>query len=78
MRNRGRFPLGWLTLTPIGMTGKRTSRPAVDCADGSRVTLMKWHGSSDLQATRDANAMAVFPAEPREYQAGDPVDVILW
>ena len=51
---------------------------AVDCADGSRVTLMKWHGSSDLQATRDANAMAVFPAEPREYQAGDPVDVILW
>lgn len=51
---------------------------AFDCADGSRVTLMKWHGSSDLQATRDANAMAVFPAEPREYQAGDPVDVILW
>ena len=52
---------------------------AFDCStDGPLVTLMKWHGSSDLQSTRDANAMAVFPAEPREYQAGDPVDVILW
>lgn len=46
--------------------------------DGPAVTLMKWHGSSDLQATRDANAMVVFPAEPREHQAGDFVDVILW
>ena len=51
---------------------------AVDWTDGNRVTLMKWHGSSDLQATRGANAMAVFPAEPREYQVGDSVDVILW
>lgn len=46
--------------------------------EGPLVTLMKWHGSSDLQSTRDANAMAVFPAEPREYRAGDLVDVILW
>jgi len=45
---------------------------------GLRATLVKWHGSSDLQATRDAGAMAVFAAEPHEYQAGDLIDIILW
>ena len=47
-------------------------------AEGPVVTLMKWHGSSDLQSTRHANAMAVFPDEPVEYSGGDFVDVILW
>jgi molybdopterin molybdotransferase len=42
------------------------------------VTLMKWHGSSDLQCTTNANAMAVFPAEPKVYSAGDSVPVIRW
>jgi molybdopterin molybdotransferase len=46
--------------------------------EGPKVTLMKWHGSSDLQSTRNANAMAVFPAEPREHSAGDLIDVLLW
>jgi molybdopterin molybdotransferase len=46
--------------------------------DQFAVTLMKWHGSSDLQSTTNANAMAVFPAEPRDYKSGDPVPVILW
>jgi molybdopterin molybdotransferase len=46
--------------------------------EGPGVTLMKWHGSSDLQSTRNANAMAVFPAEPREYSRGDLIDIILW
>ena len=47
-------------------------------AEGLTATLVKWHGSSDLQATRDAGAMAVFPAEPHEYQARDLIDIILW
>ncbi len=47
-------------------------------SEGPSVTLMNWQGSSDLQSTRNANSMAVFPAEPREYQAGDLVDVIPW
>lgn len=52
---------------------------AVDwAAEGPVVSLMNWHGSSDLQSTVDANAMAVFPAEPREYTAGQTVDVVLW
>ena len=46
--------------------------------DGPAVSLMNWHGSSDLQSTVDANAMAVFPAESREYAADDMVDVVLW
>lgn len=52
---------------------------AVDwTTDGPIVSLMNWQGSSDLQSTVDANAMAVFPAEPRELAAGDTVDVVLW
>ena len=46
--------------------------------DGRTVTLMNWHGSADLQSTVDANAVAVFPARPSEYAAGDRVEVILW
>ncbi len=52
---------------------------AVDwTSDGPVVSLMNWHGSSDLQSTVDANAMAVFPAEPRDYAAGESVEVVLW
>jgi molybdopterin biosynthesis enzyme len=40
--------------------------------------LMKWHGSSDLQSTVDADAMVVFPPEPKEYAVNDRVEVILW
>lgn len=46
--------------------------------DGPVVSLMKWHGSSDLQSTVNASAMAVFPAESRDYAANDVVDVVLW
>jgi molybdopterin molybdotransferase len=46
--------------------------------DGPVVSLMKWHGSSDLQSTVDANAMTVFPAEPRNYTAGESVEIVLW
>lgn len=46
--------------------------------DGPVVSLMNWQGSSDLQSTVDANAMAVFPAEPRQYAADESIDVVLW
>jgi molybdopterin molybdotransferase len=45
---------------------------------GLRVEAVPWHGSSDLQATIDANAMAVFPGGEATYSVGDAVDVILW
>jgi molybdopterin molybdotransferase len=47
-------------------------------SDGPVVSLMNWHGSSDLQSTVDANAMAVFPAEARNYATGESVDIVLW
>jgi len=45
---------------------------------GPRVTPVPWHGSSDLQATVDANAMACFPAGEATYPAGESIDVIGW
>lgn len=45
---------------------------------GLSVELVPWHGSSDLQAAVEANAMAVFPGADTMYSAGQPVDVILW
>ncbi|MDA1163515.1 MAG: molybdopterin molybdotransferase MoeA [Planctomycetota bacterium] len=47
-------------------------------ADGPMVRLMKWHGSSDLQSTVDANSMVIFPPEPKEYAVNDRVEVVLW
>jgi molybdopterin molybdotransferase len=46
--------------------------------NGPVARLMNWHGSSDLQSTVDANGMVLFPAEAREYAAGDLVRVVLW
>ncbi|MFT4555138.1 MAG: molybdopterin molybdotransferase MoeA [Planctomycetales bacterium] len=46
--------------------------------DGPTVRLMNWHGSSDLQSTVDADAMVVFPPEPKEYAINDRVEVVLW
>ena len=59
---------------------RKTYFPAfVDASkDQFEVTLMNWHGSSDLQSTTNANAMAVFPAEPKQFAAGDSVSVIPW
>lgn len=46
--------------------------------DGPTVRLMNWHGSSDLQSTVDADAMVVFPPEPKDYSVNDRVEVVLW
>lgn len=52
---------------------------ALSESDGElTVRLMNWHGSADLQSTVDANAMAVFPALPRDYTERELIDVIRW
>ncbi len=69
-----------LTADHVARGDRPTYNPARVIWDGSglSVTPVRWHGSSDLQATVDANAMAVFPGGDRTYSAGEPVDVILW
>lgn len=52
---------------------------ALGTENGSLVVrLMNWHGSSDLQSTVEANAMAVFPPLPGDYAAGAMVPVVSW
>jgi molybdopterin molybdotransferase len=45
---------------------------------GAVVDPVKWVGSSDLSATVEANAMALFPEGGRMYSAGTMLDVFLW
>jgi molybdopterin molybdotransferase len=45
---------------------------------GPLVTPLRWHGSSDLRATVEANAMAFFPAGDATYPTGQIVDVFSW
>jgi molybdopterin molybdotransferase len=47
-------------------------------ADGPLVTLVPWHGSSDLCGTVAANAMAFLSGEARQYRAGELLGVIVW
>ena len=42
------------------------------------VSLVKWHGSSDLCGTVAANAMVLLPSEARRYHVGDRVETLLW
>jgi molybdopterin molybdotransferase len=69
-----------LTADHVARGDRPTYNPARVAWDGSGLSVapIRWHGSSDLQATVDANAMAVFPGGDRTYSAGEPVDVILW
>ncbi|MDA1015853.1 MAG: molybdopterin molybdotransferase MoeA [Planctomycetota bacterium] len=46
--------------------------------DGAWVIPVNWHGSADLRATLDANAMLLFPQGDRQFRQGDLVDVIPW
>jgi molybdopterin molybdotransferase len=43
---------------------------------GPRVELVRWHGSSDLQAMVEANALAIFPGGEAAYERGTLIDVI--
>lgn len=45
---------------------------------GPTVTLVPWHGSSDLCATVAANAMAFLSGEARQLHAGDTLETIAW
>ena len=85
-RLTGQFPA-----TPLSLTARLTQAHSHQddretyfpasvewTADGPTVRLMKWHGSSDLQSTVDANAMVIFPPEPKEYSVNNRVEVILW
>jgi molybdopterin molybdotransferase len=47
-------------------------------ANGPVVTLVPWHGSSDLCGTVAANAMAFLPGEARQYQPGQFLETIAW
>jgi molybdopterin molybdotransferase len=47
-------------------------------SSGPEITLVKWHGSSDLQAMGHANAMAFVTGEAKVYAAGDALPTIPW
>jgi len=47
-------------------------------ADGLAVTLVPWHGSSDLCGTVAANGMAYLPGEARQYRVGDCLETYAW
>jgi molybdopterin molybdotransferase len=60
--------------------GRPTYHPAYLEQTRTEATVMpvRWHGSSDLQATVGANAMIVFPGENGTLEAGQVVQVIKW
>lgn len=45
---------------------------------GPEVSLVTWHGSSDLQATSAANAMAFVSGTARNYEPGDTLPTTPW
>lgn len=47
-------------------------------ASGPEVALVPWHGSSDLQATATANAMAFVSGEARTYRPGELLPTTPW
>ena len=47
-------------------------------AGGLAVTLVPWHGSSDLCGTATANGMAYFSGEARQYRVGDELETFGW
>lgn len=47
-------------------------------SNGLAVTLVDWHGSSDLCGTVAANGMAYLPSEARQYQVGDLLETYAW
>lgn len=46
--------------------------------EGLAVTLVTWHGSSDLCGTAAANGMAFLDGEARQLKVGDRLDTIAW
>ena len=62
----------------------RTDRPTYHparltwTAEGLAVTLVPWHGSSDLCGTVAANGMAYLSGEARQYHIGDRLETFAW
>ena len=46
--------------------------------EGPLVTLVSWHGSSDLCSTVQANGMAFLSGEARQFRAGDKLETYVW
>ena len=44
--------------------------------DAQSVATVRWHGSSDLQAMVEANALAIFPGGEATYERGTLIEVI--
>jgi molybdopterin molybdotransferase len=62
----------------VAQGGRPTYNPARLAwdAQGPCVEPVRWHGSSDLQAMVQANALAIFPAGEAKYERGTFVEVI--
>jgi hypothetical protein len=39
------------------------------------VEILPWHGSADMATLTQANALILFPVEPRRFEPGDLLDV---
>jgi molybdopterin biosynthesis enzyme len=57
-------------LEAMGQGESASSRPS-----SWRVALLSWHGSADIASLTRANALALLPAQPRQYQAGERLAV---
>ena len=73
--------------TPARLTDDHTARgdrpvyhPAriASTPTGPTATLVRWHGSSDLRATIEANGMALIPAGNANHAAGTLVETFRW
>lgn len=58
-------------------TGLTRFLPACLSADGSELTPIAWHGSSDVPALSRANAFLVARADQEEWKAGELIQVLL-
>jgi molybdopterin molybdotransferase len=58
---------------------RATYFPAVLRREGTSLAVepVQWRGSGDLCAVARANALAIFPAGDRRWEAGDDIDVLL-
>jgi molybdopterin molybdotransferase len=65
---------------PYEHQGRRASclpaRAMGDRLEALRLEILPWQGSADLATVARANALARLPSDPRQYAAGDDVEVL--
>jgi molybdopterin molybdotransferase len=71
------MPFARLTAEFRHKTGLTRFLPARLSADGTEVTPVAWHGSSDVPALTRANAYLVADADTPEYRRGDWVQILM-